>query len=201
MRKELEVSQEAFDRLLAWLHTDRNLAGEKYEVIRRGLTLFFERRGCLEVADLADQTIDRVIGKLPEIAAGYTGEPAKYFYGVAHRIYQEYLRRPHPTTPLPQPEDSILQERKDQCRERCLNKLSEEDRLLITGYYLKEKQEKIEYRRQLAAQHGLTSNALAVRACRIRAALVKCLEECLEIFSRADVIDRQWLTYENERER
>jgi DNA-directed RNA polymerase specialized sigma24 family protein len=190
MRKQLEMTQEAFDRLLAWLHPDHNLAGEKYEVIRSGLVQFFERRGCHEPADLADETIDRVIKKLSEIAGHYTGEQAKYFYGVARHIYQEYLRRPQILPSVIEPEDSIIQERKDRCRQKCLDKLSAEDRLLITGYYLKEKQEKIEYRRKLAIQYGLTNNALTVRAFRIRSALNRCLEGCLQLLYDSTVINR-----------
>jgi len=198
MQEKVEMTQEAFDRLLAWLHPDRNLAGEKYEIIRGGLTQFFERRGCFEPADLADKTIDRVIKKLPEIYEQYTGEQAKYFYGVAHRIYQEYLRRPQIIPSTTEPDDSIIQERKDQCRQRCLAKLSDEDRLLITQYYLKEKQEKIEHRRKLAIQHNLTSNALTVRAFRIRSALNRCLEECLQLLSDSSVINQPWHAYDNE---
>lgn len=198
MHEQVEMTPEGFDRLLAWLHPDRNLAGEKYEVIRRGLTQFFERRGCLEPADLADKTIDRVIKKLPEIADQYTGEQAKYFYGVAHRIYQEYFRRPQIIPSATEPDDSIILERKDQCRQQCLAKLSVEDRLLITQYYLKEKQEKVEYRRKLAIKYGLTRNALAVRAFRIRSALNKCLEECLQLLSDSSVINRPQLAYDNE---
>ena len=192
------MTQEAFDRLLAWFHPDRNVAGEKYEVIRRGLTQFFERRGCLESADLADETIDRVINKLPEIYDQYTGEQAKYFYGVAHRIYQECLRRPHIIPSATEPEDSIIQERKDRCRQQCLDKLSAEDRWLITSYYLKVKREKVEHRRKLAIQYGLTSNALTVRAFRIRSALIRCLEECLELLSNSDVINQPRRAYDNE---
>jgi DNA-directed RNA polymerase specialized sigma24 family protein len=198
MQEQVEMTQEAFDRLLAWFHPDRNLAGEKYEVIRRGLTQFFERRGCLEPADLADETIDRVIKKLPEIYDQYTGEQAKYFYGVAHHIHQEYLRRPQIIPSATEPEDSIIQERKDRCRQQCLDKLSAEDRLLVTGYYLKEKREKIEHRRQLAIQYGLTSNALTVRAFRIRSALNRCLEECLQLLSDSTVINQLWHSYDNE---
>jgi hypothetical protein len=198
MRKKLEMTQEAFDRLLAWFHSDRNLAGEKYVVIRRGLAQFFERRGCQEPADLADETIDRVIKKLPEITDQYTGEQVKYFYGVARRVYQEYLRRPQIIPSVIEPEDSIIHERKERCRQKCLDKLSAEDRLLITGYYLKEKQEKIESRRKLAIQYGLTSNALTVRAFRIRSLLNKCLEECLQLLSDSSVINRPQLAYDNE---
>jgi len=195
------MTQEAFDRLLAWFHPDRNMAGEKYEVIRRGLTQFFERRGCLESADLADETIDRVINKLPEIYDQYTGEQAKYFYGVAHRIYQECLRRPQIIPSATEPEDSMIQERKDRCRQQCLDKLSAEDRRLITDYYLKVKREKVEHRRKLAIQYGLTSNALTVRAFRIRSTLNRCLEECLELLSNSDVINQPRRAYDNERDR
>jgi hypothetical protein len=196
MQEQVEMTQEAFDRLLAWFHSDRNLAGEKYEIIRRGLTQFFGRRGCLDPAELADETIDRVIKKLPEIYDQYTGEQAKYFYGVAHFIYQEYLRRPQIIPSATEPNDSIFQERKDQCRQQCLAKLSAEDRLLITEYYLKEKKEKIEHRRKLAIQYELNSNALTVRAFRIRSSLNRCLEECLQLLS--DVINQTWRAYDNE---
>jgi DNA-directed RNA polymerase specialized sigma24 family protein len=198
MQEQAEMTQEAFDQLLAWFHPDRNMAGEKYEVIRRGLTQFFERRGCLESADLADETIDRVINKLPEIYNQYTGEQAKYFYGVAHHIYQECLRRPQVIPSATEPEDSIIPERKDRCRQQCLDKLSAEDRRLITSYYLKVKREKVEHRRKLAIQYGLTGNALTVRAFRIRSALNRCLEECLELLSNSDVINQPRRAYDNE---
>jgi hypothetical protein len=198
MQKQANITQEAFDRLLAWFHSDRSLAGEKYEVIRRGLTQFFGRRGCLEPTELADETIDRVIKKLPEIYDQYAGEQAKYFYGVAHRVYQEYLKRPQIIPSATEPNDSIIEERKDQCRQQCLAKLSTEDRLLITEYYLKESQEKIEHRRKLAIQYGLTSNALAVRAFRIRSALNGCLGECLQLLSDSAVINQPWRPYSNE---
>jgi hypothetical protein len=201
MQEQEEMTQEAFDRLLAWFHPDRNLAGEKYEVIRRGLTQFFERRGCLESARLADETIDRVIKKLPEIYDQYTGEQAKYFYGVAQRIYKEHLRIPQIIPYAPKPEDSIIEERKDRCRQQCLDKLSAEDRLLITDYYLKEKRDKTEHRRNLAIKYGLTGNALTVRAFRIRSALNMCLEECLQILSDSTVINQQLHAYDNERDR
>jgi RNA polymerase sigma factor (sigma-70 family) len=187
MREQMEMTKEAFDRLLAWLHPDRELAGEKYEVIRRGLMLFFERRGCYEAAELTDETINRVIKKLPEIRDTYSGEQAKYFYGVARYIYQEYLRTPRAKiVPTEQsepvaPDDSALQERKDGCRRRCLDRLPNEDRDLIIGYYLKEKREKTEHRRKLAVQYGMTSNSLSVKAFRIRSALHKCLHECLKL--------------------
>ena len=65
----------------------------------------------------------------------------------------------------------------------------------------KEKQEKIEHRRELAIQYGLTSNALTVKAFRIRSALNRCLGECLQLLSDSSVINRPRLAYDNEYDR
>lgn len=63
------LSQEKFDRLLAWLHPDRARAGTEYERIRQGLIKYFGSMLAWRVADdLADQTLDRVakkVGSLP----------------------------------------------------------------------------------------------------------------------------------------
>jgi DNA-directed RNA polymerase specialized sigma24 family protein len=182
------MNQESFDRFLAWLHADRDQAGGKYEVIRRGLILFFDRRGCLEADELADQTIERICTKLLEIADDYTGEPARYCYRVAHFIHKEYLRRPRPVPPAYNPKDSILLEHKEICRQRCLEKLPADDKELILRYYQPEPNDKAERRRQLAEQYQLSSNALTVRAYRIRLGLCRCLEECLRGMLASDVI-------------
>jgi hypothetical protein len=87
------LNQREFDKLLGWLDSDRDLAGEKYEAIRRGLIKMFVRRGCPTAEELADETIDKVCQKLVEIADNYIGDPALFFYGVAKNIYREWLKR------------------------------------------------------------------------------------------------------------
>src|SRR6202008_1561467 len=99
MNKNWSLSQEAFDALLDWLDSDRELAGIKYEQIRSRLIKFFTGRGCIDPEELADETINRVTSKLSEIRKEFTGDPALYFYGVAKLVYMEYLRR---KTPQPQ---------------------------------------------------------------------------------------------------
>ena len=64
MGRESDLSQEAFDRLLAWLNPNRALAGEKYEEIRRRLIKIFTCRGCTCPEVLADETINRVARKV-----------------------------------------------------------------------------------------------------------------------------------------
>src|SRR6185436_6843907 len=93
MKKEWVLTQEAFDALLSWLDADREVAARKYETIRQRLVTIFVCRKCVDAEDLADETINRVAAKLPEIAEDYVGEPAAYFCAVAHWVHQEYVRR------------------------------------------------------------------------------------------------------------
>src|SRR5918912_468429 len=87
------LTQEAFDRLLAWLDPDQARAGQKYEEIRRSLVKFFEFRGCLTPDEQADETIDRVARRISEGVEVLTDNQFLYFYGVALRVLQEYQRK------------------------------------------------------------------------------------------------------------
>lgn len=181
MNKEWVLTQESFDKLLAWLDPNRDLAGNKYEDIRRRLIKIFTCRGCAEAETLADETINRVTRKLPEVAEGYTGDPALYFYGVAHKIHLEYLRRKQTPVPPPPPsEDSDEIEREYECLEQCLQQLTPDTRELVLQYYQEEKQAKINHRKLLAEQLGIALNALRIRAHRIRLNLQQCVQSCLE---------------------
>ena len=92
MKKDWVLTQEAFDALLGWLDANRESAALKYETIRLRLVKIFVCRGCADAEDLADETINRVVSRLPEISSDYIGEPAAYFFAVSQRIHQEYLR-------------------------------------------------------------------------------------------------------------
>lgn len=180
MNKNWVMSQESFDALLGWLDSDRDRAGVKYEQIRCGLIKFFTFRGHCEAEDLADETINRVISRLNEIKNQVTGERSRYFYGVARKVQLEYLRRKTPPAAPESATDSELVEIEYRCLEECISKLSDENRELVLRYYQAEGREKIEQRKQLADELGIAPNALRIRAYRIRAALQKCLEKCVE---------------------
>ena len=79
MNKDWILTQESFDALLNWLDPRREEAGQKYEDIRLRLIKIFTCRGCLEPEDLADETINRVSKKLPDIQDSYEGDPTRYF--------------------------------------------------------------------------------------------------------------------------
>lgn len=182
METKWVLSQDEFDRLLLWLSPDgdRERAGERYEDIRHGLVNIFNYRGCVGAEDLADETINRVAKKLGEIMDAYQGEPEPYFYGVAKKIYLEYIRRKPAPVPLPVPaEDSEeLAERHD-CLDECMGRLPPDGRELIVHYYQGEKQAKIDARKELGERLKLNNNALRARAHRIRERLEKCVRECL----------------------
>ena len=179
--------EDNFDALLNWLDPDRETAGRKYEEIRHALILIFEWRGFCEAEDLADETITRVIKKVPEIVEGYTGDPALYFYAVAKRLSFEVVRRQRARAEienlekLPEPasnDEPRHREAQYECLDTCLSKLSAADRELILLYYQQE-QPKIDYRRELSQKYGLAPNALRVKVHRIRATLHACIDKCL----------------------
>jgi len=181
MNKDWALSQEAFNSLLDWLDPNREQAGIKYEEIRRRLIKIFTGRGCADAEDLADETINRVTSKLNEIEKEFTGDRTRYFFGVANKVYLEYLRRKLPQHPSPSsPVDSNRIELEFQCLERCIKQLSDENRELLLQYYGAEGRAKIEQRKLLAEKLGIAANALRIRAHRIRLALQECMEKCVK---------------------
>lgn len=190
MANQWELTPEGFDMLLAWLNTDREQAGKKYEHIRQSLIQIFIWRGCHEAEDLADTTINRVVRRLPQIIETYVGDPALYFFGVAKKVALECRKYEAKQAPLPvlsQSDDDHRErkeaeanlERRHKCMDRCLQELSDVNRDMITRYYQRERQSKVDSRKALAQQLGITALNLRVRAHRVRNLLFKCIRECL----------------------
>ena len=179
MNKNWSLSQEAFDALLDWLDSDREQAGIKYEQIRSRLIKIFTGRGCVDPEELADETINRVTRKLNEIQNEFTGDRARYFFGVANKIYLEHLRKKTPQSPPP-PADSARAELEYRCLERCIAQLSEEDRDLLLKEYGAKGRTQAERRKALADELGISLNALRIRVYRIRVTLKECIEKCIQ---------------------
>ncbi len=95
IKKDYALTPEAFNQLLDWLGPDRETAGKSYEEIRRRLIKIFTVRGCHIPEELADETFNRVGKKVAELAADYVGDPSLYFFGVAHKVFLEYLKAKH----------------------------------------------------------------------------------------------------------
>lgn len=179
-REKPDLTQEAFDSLLQWLDQDRQLAGEKYEKIRSRLIKIFSCRGCWPPEELADETINRVARKTGEISPGYQGDPALYFYGVAHKLLLEYFKKRPVVRPLPSLSDNDENvDLKYDCLQKCLEDLPFDCRDLIMEYYCVDEKGAKKWRKALAQRLGIGLNALWIRAHRIRESLRHCMNQCL----------------------
>jgi DNA-directed RNA polymerase specialized sigma24 family protein len=182
------MDQASFDRTLAILDPDRDRAGERYELIRRKLTKFFEWRGCTEPEEYADRTMDRVIRKVGEGAEIHVADAYHFFHGVALNVLREYWKaaqkapkKPLEDVDLPQTApDSSDSERRLTCLDGCVRDLPVQQLTLITQYHQDDGGAKIAKRTQLASQLGIPLNALRIRAYRIRGTLEGCISECLK---------------------
>jgi DNA-directed RNA polymerase specialized sigma24 family protein len=191
LRKEPELSQLVFERFLAWLDDGTESHGERYLDMRRRLVSYFDRRHRPEPDDLADETLTRVARTLEQTGVIAIRPPARYCYVVARFVLLEDLRRGRRHVALdeaktldarahlarPTDERALLERRLD-CLDRCLERLKPEQRALIVDYYRDTGRQKIARRRELARRLGISMNALAIRACRIRDGLLACLEGC-----------------------
>lgn len=168
--------------MLRWLDGDREQAGLKYEEIRLRLIRIFAWRGVNCAEELADETINRVLSKVHNVAPSYSGDPALYFYGVAQNVFLEYSKRKPelPSTPMIELAGELAEQDDTSydCLDECLEQLDPETRWLIVEYYQEEGQAKIDYRKVLAARLGVSSHTLRMRTHRIKATLKECITRC-----------------------
>ncbi len=179
MAKPDPLREESFEKLLLWLNSDRDRAGEIYEKIRLRLIRIFSCRGCCEGEDLADKTINVVASKIDWLMQNYKGDPALYFYAVAKKIYLEHLKKKTPPV-VPPPPDSTEIEIMCNYLEQCLQGLARADRELVVRYQEGEKQTRIKNRKKLAEERKLSINALRIKVCHLHSRLRKCIESLLQ---------------------
>jgi DNA-directed RNA polymerase specialized sigma24 family protein len=196
-RKDWVLGPDAFEKLLGTLDPNRDRAAEKYESIRRRLIQVFQWRGCSESEALADETIDRVSRRLEQGEEIRANDPAVYFYGVARNVLKEFWTEQRKEQTLERSATHVREfpgaardlgeqeiDERLECLDRCLARLSRENRELITLYYRSEKSGKIAERMELAARFGLSPGALRIRAHRIRRQLEEGVNDCMR--KRAD---------------
>lgn len=181
------LSKSSFDRFLAQLDADRSRAAQKYEALRTRLVKFFEWRACRFADTLADETLDRVARKIEQ--GDRIGDYLHYTFGVARFVYLEAVKRQAKEqaviVSMPAAENGSNQSFDDEnpalkCLEECLRQISETNRKMILHYYYNDKQAKIEYRKKIAENLGISLNALRIKALRIRARLEECVFRCLK---------------------
>lgn len=175
------MSLDNFDELLKWLDPAPDLAGEKFEKIRRRIIKLFSNRGSHRAEEIFDVTVFRICEKVKVIAPTYKGDPALYFYGVAKNVHSEFIREDsRRIREQPAAADSEEVELRHRCLDRCLGGLPPEKRSLVLRFYEGDGQERIEGRKLLAEELGIDTKALSLRTLRIRRELLGCMRECLK---------------------
>ena len=175
-----ELTREKFASFLAWLSPDEERAGDEYERLRFRLCTFFAQRQCRFADELADETINRVILK---VAEEQIENKIAYCYGVAKNVYRESLRKERAFLDIddvviaaPAPEEPSFS---DDCLDKCLEKLSPENRDLVLEYFSEAKLAKIELHRRISESLQMTQTALRMRVMRIKQKLTICVRECM----------------------
>ena len=179
----MTITRDSFDALLEWLDPDRDKAARQYEVIRAGLIRLFVSNGLADAEHYADETVDRVIKRLPEIRANYVNEPVRYFHGVARNVVREALRRreiatdvvPERSSPFRWGENDLAE-----CLRKCWRALPVEKRELIYDYHVYDGHQKIESHREMAGERAISVGALRTRAHHVRVDLEHCVKQCME---------------------
>ena len=190
------LTKEKFDRLLEWLGKDGEEAALKYETIRRDLIKYFGRSVGADAEELADETINRVIEKLPQIIGSYTGDPKYLFFRYAQLTRLEQIRKlarrklpreddyrstgdlPDPRTFAKAKADAEAGERDEACLSECLRKLRPEERRMFLLYYQEGSGLQLDWRRGLAAEAGVSLNALRLQIHRQKERLYACIVAC-----------------------
>ncbi len=194
-KKDWTLNAPALNRLLNWLDDGEGSEGQKYLEMGRRLVGYFDRKNCLTPDELADETLNRVARRLEEDGITEGDTPAKYCYIVARFVFMESLRatkkndalledvrrQPHGNyvTGFEADDTKDTKEKMLNCLEQCTGRLEPLNRELITRYYTGKERVKIENRRRLAQDLGISVNALSIRACRIRDKLEACVRQCL----------------------
>jgi DNA-directed RNA polymerase specialized sigma24 family protein len=195
LKEARALSPLAFNQLLSWLDDGPDSQGETYLEMRRRLVAYFDRRNRLSADDLADEVLNRVARTLETDGYIATRPPARYCYVIARFVLLEDIRRDRsngrggdawgvdvstvrdPRRPEVD-EETATTERSLASLDRCLQELRADQRELVIEYYRDTRREKIERRQALARRLGITMNALAIRASRIRATLEACVTAC-----------------------
>lgn len=171
-----------FRELLERLDPDPERAKTEFDRLRRTLTKFFDWRGAAWPEDCADETLDRLAGKMQD---GVTVlDVGKLARGIARLVLLEDARAGARLAPLEAAEGRHAPARDDGEEEsllpdleRCLDELSRDGRELVLAYYAQDGRGKIEERQRLARDRRVSDNALRSRVQRLRDRLEDCVRQ------------------------
>jgi len=180
-----------FAKFLARLGDSPDRAGDGYEELRLMLVKFFEWRDSWFPEDDTDETINRVIRRLEDGAEEIQNLEA-YCFGVARLVFLERLRAPDrrradpavlvpmaaPVSDASDPDET----RRDrlECFRGCMKTLPANTRELVMAYFQDEQRVRIDHRKRLAKELGISPEALRRRVKLARDKIEKCVNKCLK---------------------
>lgn len=178
-----------FDDLLRALDPDRECAALAFEDLRSRLANFFRASNCDDEYTLADTTIDRLIDKTPGLGMRSATDVRRLTFGFAKNIRHEYFKRNNKFRTVgdevllligigPAEFEPNIAPRTG-CLRKCLADLSDDERRLVLSYYSLDGQKKIDLRKKLATELGITLNHLRAKICRLKNNLRSCILRCV----------------------
>lgn len=199
LKKDWVLTADAFALLLTALNPDPELAGIKYEQIRRKIIRKLEFEGSSEPEEHADEVFNRVARRVTEGEQLDAETPDGYFLQTARFVLSESRRagKTHRVSGLddlaageepsfnPVEETERLEERIRRelglgAIEKCRQELPAEERRIYDVYEYGSGRERIERRQKLAAELGEKIENLRLVVCRIGKKLTKCAEKQIE---------------------
>ena len=175
----MTTNGDPFEQFLVRLTPEMASSSASYLWLRARLVKYFQWKHCQDPEGLSDETIGRLVTKL------YAGEqiekPSSYAYGTAQNVFREHLRS---ATRFARIEDSqevaaenppdARDDAFEECAALCMERLSDDKRLLLERYYAGESRE------ELAGEMGLSVAALRTKIHRLKADLKSCYERCMK---------------------
>lgn len=181
-----DLTEESFNKLLAWLDPDRDQAAEKFIKIQLRLIRIFSANGCSDPERLATETFSRIQARIDWLIENYVGDPLHYFCAVArNQVKEDYrertaVRAVRSENPMVKPDEDEESNRLYQCLDQCMGTFNQHSQRLLIDYYQEQGNEKIVNRRKLAEASGITLRALRLRVFHLRSRLKICMEICLQ---------------------
>lgn len=159
--KNRELTQDKFETLLARLHPDREVAGQKYNLLHKKLERYFSlRESSAPSSELADEVLNRLAKLLKE--GKYLDDKLNlnYAIGIAKFVYREYRKKPSRVSldeippseddQHPSAEEILLVEEEHQRIRDALKLLPEKDVEFIVNYEANQEMRTSEINRQRA---------------------------------------------------
>lgn len=203
-KEKPQLQDREFELLLTWLGGDSERGADAYLEFHQRITALFMNWQSCAPEDLADETLSRLAHQLADGKEIKRASRSPYVHGIAKNIRREHWRRCEDCKrqrvrredgrndegdsdlvgsqsvigSLGDSEDTDEKERMLKCLDECLDKMSEEERLILMEYYSEDKTRKIVTRDRIAGRLGVTSGALRQRIWKLRTPLRDCVVKC-----------------------